>query len=538
MLKKLLVSIVAMLALALIPISAQGAATLLPPGEQCFSGTTGINGMVGTLGTLTAGSGGTAGTYLNVPLTGGSGSGATGNITVSSGVTQVVVFNPGTQYVVGDVLSASSGNIGGITGFSVPINSVSINSSLAGGQVYFYIPNTSSFKTTWFNADQSASHQNTNPVKLDQNGCAIVYGTGSYRQVVQDSLGNTVWDQITTDTSANNNTFWAGSAHGTPNALTVVDPGFNATDGSIIQFVAIATNTSAATLNPSSFGAIPIVKSTTNGPVSLTGGEIQQGNVVSVLYSAVSNSFTILNPVIQSQSGSTAPLCGTTGLSIVSDNSTPNTVLDVAIGDGVAISPTGAVINRASASFNINFGTNGAGGLDTGAMAASTVYYLWLIDNGAAPAGLASLSSTAPTMPAGYTYKCRIGAAPTTTAPVLYTIRIKGQIAILTGDLSATTFKIAGVVGTCFSSIVTETFNAPLTAITLSGGLSVVGTHVAGVSGGAGQGGASVNIATATGFQIPFNLAPTTTGNTLSYCSDSNLNSMTVSGWTDSVNAH
>lgn len=66
-------------------------------------------------GTITAG--GTLytnGTYENVPLTGGSGSGATANIVVTGGsVTTVTLGNPGVNYIVGDVLSADAANIGG-----------------------------------------------------------------------------------------------------------------------------------------------------------------------------------------------------------------------------------------------------------------------------------------------------------------------------------------------------------------------------------------------------------------------------------------
>ncbi len=268
------------------------AATLLPNGEQCFQATAGINGMVGLLGSITGGSGGTTGTYGGVALTGGSGSGATANITVSGGaVTGVAILNPGVAYVAGDVLSATSGNIGNVTGFSVPVASISINSSLAGGTVGFYIPNTPTFKQTWFNADQALNHQNTNPVQLDANGCAIIYGTGLYRQVLKDSLGNTVWDQITADTSSNNGAFWAGLSGGSPNTITVTDPGFNLTSGSVIYFSALNTNTGPATLNPSGTGAIPILRDTTTGPIALTGGEITATNIVGVIYDSALNSF-------------------------------------------------------------------------------------------------------------------------------------------------------------------------------------------------------------------------------------------------------
>jgi hypothetical protein len=66
---------------------------------------------------------------------------------------------------------------------------------LVGGKVYFYIPNTSTPSNTWQNP--SASILNTNPVILDSRGQALIYGAGQYRQVVQDSLGNTIWDQLT-----------------------------------------------------------------------------------------------------------------------------------------------------------------------------------------------------------------------------------------------------------------------------------------------------------------------------------------------------
>lgn len=297
-----------------LPAQAFAAATILPPAETCFQALTptsgGQNGtgtgLIGLLGSIVGGGAGTSGTYGGVALTGGHGTGATANITVTNGsVTAVVILNPGQQYIVGDILSANSASIGNVVGFSVPIQSIYINYSLAGGQVYFYIPSTNTPKTTWLNAAATSQYQNTNPVQLDANGCAIIYGTGSYREVLQDALGNTIWDQVTTDVSANNSYFWAGVAGGSPNTITITDAGFNGTDGTQIAFTALSTNTGAATLNPSSFGAIPIKKDTTTGPVSLSGGEIVANNPISVVYRVVDNAFHILNPV-----QNTAPSAG------------------------------------------------------------------------------------------------------------------------------------------------------------------------------------------------------------------------------------
>jgi hypothetical protein len=51
----------------------------------------------------------------------------------------------------------------------------------------------------------------------------------------------------------------------------------------------------------------------------------------------------------------------------------------------------------------------GVNGIDAGAIGANTWYALWVIWNGTTVAGLMSLSATAPTLPAGYTHKARVG---------------------------------------------------------------------------------------------------------------------------------
>lgn len=67
-----------------------------------------------------------SGTYLNVPLTGGSGTGATANVTIVGGlVTTVVILNRGTGYSVGDTLSAAVASLGGAgSGFTIKVASL------------------------------------------------------------------------------------------------------------------------------------------------------------------------------------------------------------------------------------------------------------------------------------------------------------------------------------------------------------------------------------------------------------------------------
>ena len=63
---------------------------------------------------------------------------------------------------------------------------------LVGGAVYFYESGTLIPKDTWQDAAQTIL--NTNPVILDARGQATIYGQGSYRQILEDAAGNTIWD--------------------------------------------------------------------------------------------------------------------------------------------------------------------------------------------------------------------------------------------------------------------------------------------------------------------------------------------------------
>jgi hypothetical protein len=63
------------------------------------------------------------------------------------------------------------------------------------GTVEFYIAGTTDLKDTW--ADRAQTILNTNPIRLDAAGRAVIWGDGLYRQVVKDSLGNVIWDRLT-----------------------------------------------------------------------------------------------------------------------------------------------------------------------------------------------------------------------------------------------------------------------------------------------------------------------------------------------------
>lgn len=91
-------------------------------------------GNIATIGTIVPGTGLTNGTYQNVPLKGGTGSGALATIVVAGTVvTTVTITKPGKDYSVADVLSADNSYMGGTgSGFSVPVATVTTTAASYG----------------------------------------------------------------------------------------------------------------------------------------------------------------------------------------------------------------------------------------------------------------------------------------------------------------------------------------------------------------------------------------------------------------------
>ena len=136
---------------------------------------------------------------------------------------------------------------------------------LAGGFVYFYIPSTTTFKNTYQNA--ALTILNTNPIILDSAGEAIIYGNGSYRQIVTDVNGNLIWDQTTvvpitisdvvTFYSASNGSSLIGYTQGSANAVSRTVQNKLQESVSVKDFGAVGdgtTDDSTAILNASATG--------------------------------------------------------------------------------------------------------------------------------------------------------------------------------------------------------------------------------------------------------------------------------------------
>lgn len=153
----------------------------------------------------------------------------------------------------------------------------------AGGTVQFYIPNTTTPKSTW--QDQNQTILNTNPVVLDGDGRAVIYGEGIYRQVVRDSLGNLIWDQLTADPAVANSS-WGGTSTGTANNQIVPTGNFTAQDGQTYAFRAGFTNTAGVSLTVDRVGSFQVRKDTQSGPVALGANDFTAGNIVNLVYDA------------------------------------------------------------------------------------------------------------------------------------------------------------------------------------------------------------------------------------------------------------
>ncbi|SFF76619.1 tail fiber protein [Methylobacterium sp. yr596] len=197
---------------------------------------------------------------------------------------------------------------------------------LAGGSVSFYLPNTTTVKQTW--KDPAQTVLNTNPVKLDAAGRAVVYGAGAYRMVVKDQYNNLIYDQLTADTSSSQ-IAWGGTSTGSANGQIVSATNFTSADGQIVGFIAGFTNTGQLTVSANGSGSIPVLIDSQAGPVNLTGQEVVAGSAVLLVYDAGRGAFHLVG------SGLTVP-----GFGGSSDLAAGSTV-DLSLAPGHVVNVTG-----------------------------------------------------------------------------------------------------------------------------------------------------------------------------------------------------
>lgn len=204
---------------------------------------------------------------------------------------------------------------------------------------------------------------------------------------------------------------WGGTSGGSANAQTIaITPAVTAlVAGQTFRFIAGFSNTSAATLAVNATSATAIRKASATGPAALAGGEIEATNTYDVTFDGTY--FILKNPtgganVLRSYLAglllSTAGGSGTFG--IAAGQATDST--------NVSLMNLASAFTKTTASWALGTGN---GGLDTGAIAGTTWYHVFLIqrvDTGVVDV-LFSLSASAPSLPTNYTLFRRIGSMRT-----------------------------------------------------------------------------------------------------------------------------
>lgn len=203
--------------------------------------------------------------------------------------------------------------------------------------------------------------------------------------------------------------YWYAVDTGAANALVMtLDPVPTAyADGMQVATSVAVNNTGATTINVNGLGAKGIKK---GSGVDLASGDLKAGQRILLIYDSSGGYFRMVSPLGQAP----ASVIGVSRNLIVRSNSgTPNSKVDFSADELVVKDAAGdGQLLSAVAVTGVDLTASGANGLDTGVEAISTWYYVWVIFNPATPAtaGLLSVSNTAPTLPAGYTHKCLVGA--------------------------------------------------------------------------------------------------------------------------------
>lgn len=221
------------------------------------------------------------------------------------------------------------------------------DAALASGTVTFYEPGTTTPKTIY--ATQTKSSTATNPFTLDAQGRGTVYGDGSYKIVVKNSGGTTLYTIDPYPCEAlDGRTINAGTSGGSSSAYTLTpSPTAGAyDDGDIYFFRANHTNTGASTINVSSLGAKALRK--LDGSTALAAGDVVNNQFYITTYKSSLDVFVLLNPKVQDYTN-----LGTTTGSANAYVATPTIPLSAYV-DGQVYTAKLSFANTAAATLNVS----------------------------------------------------------------------------------------------------------------------------------------------------------------------------------------
>jgi len=177
------------------------------------------------------------------------------------------------------------------------------------------------------------------------------------------------------------------------------------TNGARVVVVWATTNTGAVTFALDSLAPKAVRKLNDQ---ALVAGDLLANQFSFLVYDSTLDHWLMLSPVTINTPATVVGL--SRGLVCKVNATNPTYQADITADDVVLKNASDLSYLASSVSLTVAISSSGANGLDTGAEASPTWYYLWVIYNGSTVAGLISASSTAPTLPSGYTYKALVGA--------------------------------------------------------------------------------------------------------------------------------
>lgn len=286
--------------------------------------------------------------------------------------------------------------------------------TLAGGKAYFYEAGTTTNKAVY--TDIGLTTPAANPYTLDANGTALLYGNGTYRVVIKTSALATVYDR---DNVRFEDILGGITGNGTGN-ITGYD-NLTITGKATIPTLVVTTLDNITTANVTTAnittGNITNLVVTDNTPTfvdnTVNGADLIDNTITNAKFidNTINGTKMLDNTISLTKlvnGGTTvAQLSAFKNLKVTTpaDNQSVTITADKV----VATDNTDTPKVLSTVSLTVNLDNAGANGLDSGSLAANTGYYLYVIDNGATTAGLASTSATTPVMPTGYTYKALVG---------------------------------------------------------------------------------------------------------------------------------
>lgn len=210
------------------------------------------------------------------------------------------------------------------------------------------------------------------------------------------------------------------------------------TNAQIFSFKAVATSSGSVTIQN---GGLPFIKLFTAAGVQAGSGDVVLNSHYAVQYwsdlDSGNGACIILNATVTAIAN---PVVGSHSNLVITVTSNTQTTLTA---DGVVTqNGSGGTTRQTAVSLTLNMGSTGANGLDTGSVAASKWYAVYVIYNSASntTAGLYSLSASSPTLPSGYTYFSRLGwVATDTNTFLLRTIQKDKQVQYVVTATASTT---------------------------------------------------------------------------------------------------